>query len=304
MSPLRGIVLMVSAVSLFVVMGSLVKAAVRIPAGEAVFFRAFCALPVIVLWLAIRGKLGEGLRVNNWRGHALRGLAGSTAMGLGFVGLKLIPLPEVTAIRFVTPILIVIFAAPILGERIRLIRITAVVVGLAGVLVVMWPRLRFDGGDLALWGALVTLASATLAALAQVFIRSMAGTERTTAIVFWFSTTASCLALLTLPFGWVMPEGREWVYLIGAGLIGGLGQILLTSSYRFAEASTLAPFSYVSMIWALIIGYFVFAEVPTVPMMAGATLVIAAGVAIVLRERALGKQTAAEGKVRTLMKSG
>ena len=100
MSPLRGIILMTSAVSLFVIMGSLIKAAVRIPAGEAVFFRAFCALPVIVLWLALRGELGDGLRVGSWKSHALRAVAGTTAMGLGFVGLKLLPLPEVTAIRF------------------------------------------------------------------------------------------------------------------------------------------------------------------------------------------------------------
>ena len=94
-----------------------------------------------------------------------------------------------------------------------------------------------------------------------------------------------------------MPEGREWLFLIGAGLIGGLGQILVTASYKYAEASMLAPFTYVSMIWALLIGYFAFAEVPTVPMLIGAGLVISSGVAIVLRERALGVQRSAERKV-------
>ena len=294
----RGILLIVSAISLFVIMGSLIKAADRIPAGEAVFFRAFCALPVIVAWLVARGDLGAGLRVADWRSHALRGIAGSTAMGLGFVGLKLLPLPEVTAIRFATPILTVIFAALILAERVRLIRFSAVLVGLGGVMIVMWPRLQFQGGDLALIGALVTLGSAGLAALSQVFIKAMAGTERTTAIVFWFSMTASSLSLLTIPFGWVMPVGGEWVLLIGAGLLGGLGQILLTASYRFADASVLAPFTYVSMIWALLIGYFIFDEVPTVPMLGGAALVIAAGVAIVLRERQLGLRRLAERKVQ------
>ena len=296
-SATRGILLILSAISLFVVMGSLVKAAVRIPAGEAVFFRAFCALPVIVAWLAARGELGAGLRVSNWRSHALRGIAGSTAMGLGFVGLKLLPLPEVTAIRFATPILTVIFAAIILAERVRLIRFSSVLVGLIGVMIVMWPRLQFQGGDLAMMGAAVTLGSAALAALSQVFIKAMAGTERTSAIVFWFSMTASGLALLTAPFGWVMPVGKEWVFLIGAGLIGGLGQILLTASYRYADASVLAPFTYVSMIWALLIGYFIFDESPTVPMLLGAGLVILAGVAIVLRERQLGLRRLAERKV-------
>lgn len=304
MSPLRGILLIIAAISMFVAMGSLVKAAVRIPPGEAVFFRAFCALPVIMAWLAVRGELGAGLRVADWRGHALRGVAGSMAMGLGFLGLKLLPLPEVTAIRFATPILIVAFAALILGERIRLVRVTAVAVGLVGVSIVMWPRLAFDSDTWALLGASATLGSAALAALAQVFIKSMAATERTTAIVFWFSATASLLSLASLPFGWVWPMGWEWVFLIGAGLTGGLGQILLTSSYKHAEASTLAPFTYVSMIWALIIGYFIFGETPTLPMLAGASLVIAAGVAIVLRERRLGRKIAAEGEVQSMMRDG
>ena len=299
MSPLRGILLIITAVSLFVVMGSLVKAADRIPAGQAVFFRAFCALPVIVAWLAWRGELVTGLRVTRWQNHAVRALAGSCAMGLGFLGLKLIPLPEATAIRFATPILILVFAALILKERIRLIRVSAVIVGLVGVTIIMWPRLSFDMGDLALIGAVATLASAALAALAQIFLKTMAGTEKTTAIVFWFSLTASCLSLMTLPFGWVMPMGVEWVFLIGAGLIGGAGQVLITSSYRYAEASTLAPFIYVSMIWALIIGYFVFGEVPTVEMLFGAALVIAAGLGIAWRERQLGIQRNQQRKVES-----
>ena len=132
----------------------------------------------------------------------------------------------------------------------------------------------------------------------------MAKTKKTTAIVFWFSGTASVLALCTLPFGWVWPTGQEWLLLIGAGLIGGLGQIMLTSSYKYADASTLAPFIYSSMIWSLIIGYFVFAEVPTFLMLAGAGLVIISGIAIVLRERALGIQKTAENKVQTVIKQG
>lgn len=302
MSPLRGILLSLGAIALFSIMGALIKAADRIPAGEAVFFRSIWAMPVIAIWLWSRGDLAEGLRTANWRSHAVRGIAGTGAMGLGFVGLRLLPFPEVTAIRFVTPILIVVFAVLILGERIRLVRITAVIVGLIGVLIVMWPRLSFDAGDMALIGALVTLASAMLAAMAQIFIKSMTGTEKTSAIVFYFSLTSTSLALLTLPFGWVVPVGDEWVFLVGAGLVGGIGQIMLTAGYRYADAGVLAPFTYTSMIWAMLIGYFVFAEVPTLPMLFGSALVIAAGVVIVLRERRTGGDTATEGKMRNLLK--
>ena len=88
MSPLRGIILMISAISFFAIMGSLIKAADRIPAGEAVFFRSFAAMPVIIVWLLLRGSFPSDLRTSNWRSHAVRGVAGSCAMGLGFVGLR------------------------------------------------------------------------------------------------------------------------------------------------------------------------------------------------------------------------
>lgn len=296
-SPVRGILLMIAAVSLFTIMDALIKASDRVPTGQVVFFRASLSLPLIVLWLAVRGQIAQGLRTRNWKAHALRGTAGATAMGLGFAGLKYLPLPEVTALRFVTPVLIVLFAALMLGERIRLIRISAVVAGLAGVVVILAPRLDVAGDATELFGAGLVLASAALAALAQIFVKSMAGREHTAAIVFYFSLTATVMSLTTVPFGWIWLTGREYALLIGAGLIGGAGQILLTTSYRFADAGALAPFTYVAMLWSLGIGWFVFAEAPTLPMLAGASLIIAAGVAIWLRERQLGKRLATEGKV-------
>jgi drug/metabolite transporter (DMT)-like permease len=297
MRPGRGILLMILAVSLFTAMNGFIKAADRVPAGQAVFFRASMSLPIILVWLALRGQVADGLRTRNWKGHLWRGVAGSVAMGLGFAGLKYLPLPDVTALRFVTPVLIVLFAALMLGERIRAIRITAVAAGLVGVVVILWPRLSVSGGEAELFGASLVLASAGLAALAQIFVKSMAGREQTAAIVFYFSLTATLLSLLTLPFGWVWPTGRELGLLVGAGIIGGAGQVLLTTSYRYADAGVLAPFTYVSMLWAVVIGFFVFDEAPTVPMVSGAALIIAAGVAIWLRERQLGQRMATEGKV-------
>jgi drug/metabolite transporter (DMT)-like permease len=298
MRPVQGIFMMVAAVTLFTVMTALIKAADRVPAGQAVFFRAFLSIPVILVWLTLRGELANGLRTRDWRPHAVRGIMGTAAMGLGFAGLKFLPLPEVTALRFLTPILIVVLAALILGERIRLIRISAVLVGLVGVVVILSPRLSVPGSSAEILGAGIVLASATCAAFAQVFVKSMAGREHTAAIVFYFLLTASTLSLLTLPFGWVWPTGQELGFLVAAGVIGGVGQILATSSYRHADAGVLAPFTYVTMIWAIVIGWFVFAEAPTLPMLAGSALIIAAGVAIVLRERQLGRGQAAEGKVQ------
>jgi len=105
------------------------------------------------------------------------------------------------------------------------------------------------------------------------------------------------LSLLTMPFGWSIPAGTETVYLILAGVLGGTAQIFLTSAYRFADASVVAPFDYASMLFALVIGYMIFDEVPTGPMIIGAGLVILAGIIIILRERHLGLK---RGKARAL----
>ena len=297
-SPVRGIFLMISAVTVFTVMSAFIKAVPGVPAGEAMFFRSVLAMPIILFWLAWQGDWPHGIRTNSIRNHAVRGLVGSAAMGLGFAGLKYLPLPEVTAIRFATPVVMVVLAALMLGERLRLIRITAVALGLVGVVIIIWPRLSFGLNNTEALGALMVLGSACLAALAQVFVKGMSGTETTAAIVFWFSLTSTGASLLTLPFGWVWPDPGEAAYLVGAGLVGGMGQILLTSSYRLADAGVLAPFTYVSMLWSVVIGYVWFDEVPTRPMLFGAALVILAGVVIVLRERQLGNETTARRKVR------
>lgn len=293
MKPARGIMLMLLAITVFSVMSGFIKAADRVPAGQAVFFRSACAMPVIIIWLWMRGDLAQGLRTNNYRGHILRSVAGTIAMGLGFAGLKFLPLPEVTALRFITPILIVVFAALILRERVKLLRVSAVLMGLVGVMIILWPRLAAGlagAGHREIVGAGMVLGSAAFAAFAQIFIKRMASVERTAAIVFYFSLTSMILSLFSVPFGWVWPTGLELALLVSAGLVGGVGQILLTSSYRYADASVLAPFTYVSMIWALLIGYFIFAEVPTVMMLAGAALVILSGVVILLREQQLARR--------------
>ncbi len=296
--PMRGIFLMLVSVTCFTVMSALIKAAGRVPAGEAVFFRAFVTVPALLLWFGLRGEIAETLRTSDWLGHARRGVVGSVAMGLGFSGLKYLPLPEVTALKFATPMLIVIFAAFMLGERVRLIRLSAVAVGLVGVAIILSPRVTVEGNSRELLGAVIVLGSSACAAFAQIFVKRLAGQEHPAAIVFYFSLTASCLAVFTLPFGWVRPMGWEWVFLLGAGIIGGAGQLFLTSSYRFAEAGVLAPFTYLSMLWAVLIGWLAFDEVPTVQMLIGAALIIGAGVAIVLRERQLGMRRTAEAKVR------
>lgn len=287
-----GIYAKLASVTVFMGMATCIKSvAGDIPPGETVFFRSFFALPVIIGWLAATGRLKGGLRAKQPMGHVWRGFIGITAMGLGFSAIGLLPLPEFVAIGYTAPLLVVIFAAMFLNEKVGIFRLSAVALGLVGVMIVMSPRLAVGGGGLAdreALGALLALMSACFAALAQVFIRKMTKTETTSAIVFWFSVTGSVMALVTLPYGWVLPNASQMALLIASGVLGGIAQILLTTSYRLSDASLVAPFEYASMLMSLVIGYFVFSEVPTVVMMIGASLVIAAGVAIILRERHLG----------------
>ena len=299
MQPLRGIFFKVMSVCMFMGMASLVKAtSVALPPGQAVFFRSFFALPIIFGWLALRGELRNGWKTRNPMGHFWRGLLGTSAMGLGFTGLGLLPLPEVTAIGYAAPLLVVVFAAMFLNEEVRAFRLSAVALGMVGVLVVLSPRLSV-GASMNVsetLGAVVVLMGAVLAALAQVFVRKMVATETTAAIVFWFTITSTMMALLTIPWGWVVPGWSVAVMGTMAGLFGGMGQIFLTSSYRYADASLVAPFDYTSMILALTIGYVVFDEVPTGTMLVGAGIVIIAGVLIIWRERRLGLQRAEQRK--------
>ena len=300
--PLRGILLKIGSVLLFIVMQSMIKAtAEHVPPGEAVFFRSAFAVPVIVVWLAYLGKLSTGFRAKYPLGHIWRGLMGTIAMGMGFAGLAYLPLPEVTAISYASPLMVVILAAMFLGEEVRLFRITAVAIGLVGVLIVLAPRLSIGvtAGSREAFGAMVVLGSAMFAALAQVFVRKLVLIESTTAIVFYFSMTATLLSLVTIPFGWVWPTPFEAKMLVGCGVLGGVGQILLTSCYREADASLVAPFDYASMIFSLGIGFFIFGEIPTITMLSGAALVVTAGILIIWRERLLGVERARARRAMT-----
>ena len=299
--PGRAIALKLGAVFLFTVMAAVIKIATEtVPAGQAVFFRSFFAFPMIILWLWQRGDLRHGLKPSNLMGHVWRGIFGTTAMGLTFGGLSLLPLPEVTAIGYATPLFTVIFAVLFLGERVRLFRLSAVAVGLIGVLIVLYPRFTIGGdavSQMATLGALMVLGASIMRALVQVHVRRLVQTDSTAAIVFFFSLTATALSFMTLPLGmlvdwpaltWVMPGLQVSLLLICSGLIGGVAQIMITSSFRFGPVSMLAPFDYASMIFATLIGWLIFSEIPTPAILIGAGLVMTGGVLIIWRERQLG----------------
>lgn len=291
--PLRGILLKVLSVCCFVVMATMLKATHTIPSGEMVFFRSFFALLPVLAYLAWRGRLANAFRTARPVGHVVRGLIGVASMSLGFFALTRLPLPEATAIQYAAPLIIVILSAVLLHERVYIFRWTTVLVGLIGVVIILWPRVTLFSdpaalGDAEAVGALAALCAAILSAFAMLQVRTLVQTERTEAIVTYFFISASVLSLLTIPFGWVWPSPQQAALLIGAGFFGGIGQLLLTSCYRYADMSVIAPFEYVSLILTIIIGFVIFADVPTMPMLVGALIIVASGIAVILRERWLG----------------
>jgi len=301
---LHGIGLKVASVCIFVVMSSLLKAADGIPAGQLVFYRSFFAIFPIMVFLAWKGHLVAGFKTANPVGHVLRGLIGVTSMGLGFYGLTKLPLPESIALSYATPLLLVMLSAILLKERVHLYRWSAVIIGLIGVLIMLWPRLTvFSGGpgieSAETIGAIAALAAAGCAAFAMLQVRKLVQTERTETIVLYFSISASIIALVTVPFGWVWPTPEQTLLLVLAGFAGGIAQIFLTASYRHADMSVIAPFEYTSLLLGLIVGYFAFGDVPTVTMIIGAIIVIGSGIFVILREHRLGLDRAKAREANT-----
>lgn len=296
-NPLAGISLkLLSTIAFALMIATLKIAAQSAPIGEVVFARNFFGMFPVLIMVSWRGELVSAFRTNRRVGHILRATVGVTSMLLSFTAYKLLPLADATAIGFASPLFVVVLAFFLLGEHVRVYRWSAVVIGFIGVLIILWPHLGSgDMNSTALFGAVCAFLSTMFTALAMIFVRRLTETERTSTIVTWFSASASVFALLTFPVGWVIPDWA-WIIpdwhtaglLVMTGLLGGVGQILMTQSYRFADASTIAPFDYVNMIWAALLGWFLFGDAPAAEVLIGAAIVISAGIFVIYRERKLG----------------
>jgi drug/metabolite transporter (DMT)-like permease len=263
----------------------------RVPAGEMLFFRSFFGIVPVVVYLGVLGVFPASLATMRPFGHVRRSLVGTASMFCWFTAVSYLPLPDATAISYSGPLFGVCLAALLLHERVRSFRWAAVGIGFLGVMIVLSEQMGsfeigFHGGRAI--GAACALASAMLGAVAAVTVRELTATETTGAIVFYFLACGSAFSFVTLPFGWVLPSFSDAAMLVVAGLFGGIGQVLMTQSYRLAEASVIAPLDYINMVWIVIISYLVFGDVPTVVVLAGSLVVIASGVFVVWRERRLG----------------
>jgi drug/metabolite transporter (DMT)-like permease len=277
-----GITLRVIAMACMAVLAALVKASAErgVPVLEIIFFRnAFAFVPVLIY--ISRTSSFSVLKTSRPWGHATRATVGLVGMGCGFTAVSLLPLTESTALSFAAPLFMTALSAPILKERVRLHRWIAVLIGFAGVLIMIRP----DPTHMPALGAAFGLAGAVGAAGAMIAIREIGRTEPGPTIVFYFTLAGCLLGLSSLPFGgWTIPDLTTLAMLVATGLVGGTGQLFLTEALRRAPVAVVAPFDYTQLVWATIIGFLVWDELPRPATVAGAAVVAASGVYILYRE--------------------
>lgn len=265
----------------------------RFPVGQVIFFRAIFAFVPILIFYAALGELSRSWQTQRFSGHVMRGTLSIASAFCYFAALARLPIVDVTAISFVTPLIVVVLAAVFLKEVVHFYRWAAVIVGFSGVIVMLIPYMDMSTHQAALspviaTGLALAICNAVFSAIAVIQVRRLTRTETTSSIVIYFSMFIAIGGLVTLPFGWVMPNRLELACLIGAGIAGGAAHILSTSSHHYAPASFLVSFDYSSMIWGFLLGYLFFGEIPAALVAVGAVIVASAGLFVVWRERQLG----------------
>jgi drug/metabolite transporter (DMT)-like permease len=294
--PLAGIALRLLTALLLAVMFALVKLASTrgVNVIESLFYRQ-CGSAVAAASFVAVGPGFDSLKTRRVWAHVGRMALGVSAMGLNFLAFILLPLAEATVIGFSVPIFAVILAALMLGEPTGKWRWGAVGAGFAGVLLIVQP----GSGDVPLVGASVALAAALLTASVTIVIRRLGATERAATTVFWFAVSSLVpLGLLMLHFAGPH-DPLTWLLLAGLALAGGLAQLTLTGALRLAPVALVMPMDYTSLLWAVILGSWIFGELPSPWTWVGAPVIIASGLVIVWREHHLHRRAALASQAAT-----
>jgi len=301
-SYLLGIFFKILHVFMAVAMLSLVRAMNEIPVTEVMFFRAAFAILPIVVWLGLRGELRGVFRTRRPLAHVRRTIIGVTCTGLTFVAVQNLPLPEAVTLQYSQPLFVVTFSAMFLRERVGSFQWGAVVFGFLGVLVVSWPNLTLlsRGADLSqseiIGVSAALLASAGVAAV-LLLIGDLVRTESPGTISTYTWLISTVLLSFTLFTGWEPLTLKQIVILVLTGIFGGLVQLFMAISLKFAPASTTAPIEYTSLIFATAIGFVFFGDMPGINILTGGVMVITAGLVIIWRENRRGKSRKAEARV-------
>lgn len=252
---------------------------------EILFWRQLLTVPLLLGYLAWRGEVSR-LRTQRLGSHARRAALGTLGMLFTFGAPLLLPLAESTTLGFTTPVFAVILSALLLKEQVGPIRWLAVALGLAGVVIIAQP----GHNAIAPFGAFVGLGAGFMVALISIQLRDLNRTEEPLSIVFWFAALSCPVLALSLPFAMTHHSAGQWTLLLGLGLLGCLGQLLLTASLRFGQVASVVVMDYSALAWATLYGWAIWGDVPPVATWLGAPVIIAAGAVIAWRERMLHKQ--------------
>jgi drug/metabolite transporter (DMT)-like permease len=284
---LLGIGLRVGATTCFAFMAATIKLghAAGISTFELVFYRFAFGLPPLLVWIAWSGNFGAW-RTRRPLAHLWRAAAGLATMVLAFSALRYLPLAESTTIGFAAPLFAVMLSALVLGEAVGRHRWSAVALGLVGVLVVMRP----EASQLPTPGLLLALLAAFGVGVTTITIRQIGKTEATQTTVLWFSLISMLAVGTLMPFHAELHDGRGWLILFALGSFGGIAQLLLTASLRFAPVPVVVPFDYTQLLWAVLLGWLIFADRPPATTWIGAAIIVASGLYTLYREHRLGRE--------------
>ena len=258
----------------------------HVPVGQIIFWRSLVSILPIVAYMALRGEFPARLRTAHPWLHVTRSAVGAGSMVLFFIALAYLPVTSASALNYLAPLLSLPIAAALLGERIHRGIIGAVLLGLAGVLLMLAPKLagpELDRGGII--GIAAGLGSAGCMAFVRVHVKTMTRTESTGAIAFYFAILATLLGLASLPLGWVPMTGQDYAVLAVVGLLAGCAHIAANESAARAPISVLAPFDYSGLVFALSFDLMLFAQRPSWLALVGVATIAAAGIWMVRMDR-------------------
>tara|TARA_Y100000996_G_scaffold28796_1_gene20422 strand:- start:1643 stop:2485 length:843 start_codon:yes stop_codon:yes gene_type:complete len=268
----------------FSIMDLIVKWSDSYPLGQVLFFRGFFGL-VIYFFLIPRERLKNFYYTKRAGLHFLRCLFGLIALISIFIALRNLPLATVVSISFAAPIFTTIFSIFFLTEKVGFYRWLAVIVGFIGIVIISEPG--FSSLNLYFIFPIIFCLGLSYVAIA---IRQLSTTEPVWLIALNFSAAITIVSFFTIPFGWIMPNLNDLILLSFIGIFGGFANLWLSQSYKFSEVSLVTPLKYLALVFAIIFGYFIWNEIPSIKTLAGALLVIISSIIIFRREIALKKQ--------------
>ena len=273
-----GFLYMFMSICAFSIMDVIVKWSVDYPIGQVLFFRGFFG--ILFYFLIIPRDRIRDFYVTKRAGlHFLRCFSGLIALVAIFIALRSLPLATVVSISFAAPIFTTIFSIFLLSEKVGIYRWLAVIIGFIGILVITEPGIS----SLNIYYIFPIIFCLGLSYVA-IAIRQLSTTEPVWLISFYFSLSITLLSFLTIPQGWVMPDFRDFIILSMVGVFGGVANLWLGQSYKYSEVSLVTPLKYLALLFAILFGYLIWDEIPTIKTLFGALLVIISTMIIFRRE--------------------